>query len=42
MFMLALEIEFEWTLYLYNEGYKTGDDYDLPQLLSAISSQGFL
>ena len=29
-FMVALEMKFEWTLYLHNEGYKTDDHYDLP------------
>ena len=29
--MLAIEITFERALYLYNEGYKTGADYDIPQ-----------
>ena len=32
-FILALQIEFERTLYLHDEGYKTSDDYDLPQPL---------
>ena len=32
--MLALEIEFERALCLYDEGYKTCDDYGLPQLLN--------
>ena len=31
--MLALEIKFERALYLHDEGYKTGDGYDLPQPL---------
>ena len=34
MFMLDLEIEFERALYLYDEGYKTSDDYGLPQPLN--------
>ena len=34
MFMLALEIEFEWALYCHYEGYKTSDDYCLPKLLT--------
>ena len=29
--MLALEIKFEWALYLYDDGYGTGDNYDPPQ-----------
>ena len=33
-FMLALEIEFERALYLQDEGYETGDNYDLPHLLN--------
>ena len=32
-FILALEINFERALYLHDEGYKTGDDYDLPHPL---------
>ena len=32
--MLALEIEFERALYLYDEGYETSDNYCLPQLLN--------
>ena len=35
--MLALEIKFERTLYLHDEGYKTGDDYDLPQPLNKFT-----
>ena len=34
MFMLALEIKLEGALYLHNEGYKTDDDYGLPQPLN--------
>ena len=33
-FMLALEIEFESALHICNEGYETGDNYVLPQLLN--------
>ena len=39
MFMLALEIKFERApLYLHDEGYETGDDYGLPQLLNKSTS----
>ena len=34
MFMLVLEIGFERALYLYDECYKSSDDYDLPQPLN--------
>ena len=32
--MPALDIKFERSLYLHDNGYKTSDDYDLPQLVS--------
>ena len=31
--MLALEIEFERALQFHDEGYESGDDYDLPKPL---------
>ena len=34
--MLALEIKFERSLYFYNEGYETGDDYDVVQLVKNL------